>query len=260
MWDEVRAEQSLCSFPLSPTESPPMAQGCFTDSELHTPEENKSSVHLLPLQGRRWPLAAESCIALNKFCRVHSISFLWPQCAGVAAGSVSALSSWWSSGELTSLWPPAFLHIMERYFMLFASLSCSLTPVLQQVKENFARIQACISELRALPAEGCFPQGRNGVVQAVQDGLQQFKQYSRHTAAGGSTNSSVEVRKRWEGSGGHATSSCCINFVYFVCSEHEKMRYSALWLFQRSTVQKSWRKISSPQIPLNRFLWKRGHF
>ncbi|NWR93569.1 M1AP protein, partial [Furnarius figulus] len=62
-----------------------------------------------------------------------------------------------------------------------------------QVKENFARIQACISELRLLPAEGCFPQCGNGVVQAVQDGLQQFKQYSRHTAAGGSTNSSVEI-------------------------------------------------------------------
>ncbi|NXE84903.1 M1AP protein, partial [Cochlearius cochlearius] len=62
-----------------------------------------------------------------------------------------------------------------------------------QVKENFARIQACISELRSLPREGCFPQGGSGVVQAVQDGLQQFKQYSRHTAAGGSTNSSAEI-------------------------------------------------------------------
>ncbi|KAF1570459.1 Meiosis 1 arrest protein, partial [Eudyptes moseleyi] len=62
-----------------------------------------------------------------------------------------------------------------------------------QVKENFARIQACISELRSLPREGCFPQGGNGVVQAVQDGLQQFKQYSRHAAAGGSANSSVEI-------------------------------------------------------------------
>ncbi|XP_010006477.1 PREDICTED: meiosis 1 arrest protein [Chaetura pelagica] len=61
-----------------------------------------------------------------------------------------------------------------------------------QVRENFARIQACISELRALPREGCFPQGGSGVVQAVQDGLQQFKQYSRHIA-GGSTNSFVEI-------------------------------------------------------------------
>uniref|UniRef100_A0A8C4KHD3 Meiosis 1 associated protein n=1 Tax=Dromaius novaehollandiae TaxID=8790 RepID=A0A8C4KHD3_DRONO len=52
-----------------------------------------------------------------------------------------------------------------------------------QVKEGFARVQTCISELRSLPREGCFPQGGNGVVQAVQDGLQQFKQYSKHTAA-----------------------------------------------------------------------------
>ncbi|NWS77223.1 M1AP protein, partial [Crotophaga sulcirostris] len=62
-----------------------------------------------------------------------------------------------------------------------------------QVRENFVRIQACILELRSLPREGSFPQGGNGVVQAVQDGLQQFKQYSRHTAAGGSANSSVEI-------------------------------------------------------------------
>ncbi|NXO50329.1 M1AP protein, partial [Aramus guarauna] len=62
-----------------------------------------------------------------------------------------------------------------------------------QVRENFARIQACILELRSLPREGCFPQRGNGVVQAVQDGLQQFKQYSRHTAAGGSTNISAEI-------------------------------------------------------------------
>ncbi|XP_068535473.1 meiosis 1 arrest protein [Anas acuta] len=62
-----------------------------------------------------------------------------------------------------------------------------------QLKESFARVQACISELRSLPREGCFPQGGDGVVQAVQDGLQQFKQYSRHTVVGGSTNSSVEI-------------------------------------------------------------------
>ncbi|NWR64196.1 M1AP protein, partial [Bucorvus abyssinicus] len=93
------------------------------------------------------------------------------------------------------------------------SLACSLTgpcrvPLLSlyvvqnqqecllpftQVKENFARIQACISEIRSLPRDGSFLQGGHGVVQAVQDGLQQFKQYSRHTAAGGSTNSSVKI-------------------------------------------------------------------
>lgn len=129
MWDWVRTEQSLCSFPLCPTESPPVAQGCFSDSELHTTEANDSNVHLLPLQWGRWPLAAVSCIALNKFGRVHSISSLWPQCTGLAAGSVLALSSWWGSGELTSLWPPAFLlHTMERYFHAVHQLFLLLEP------------------------------------------------------------------------------------------------------------------------------------
>ncbi|NXX98664.1 M1AP protein, partial [Centropus bengalensis] len=62
-----------------------------------------------------------------------------------------------------------------------------------QVRENFGRIQACISELRSLPCEGSFPPGGHGVVRAAQDGLQQFKQYSRHAAAGGSANGSVEI-------------------------------------------------------------------
>ncbi|NXT73127.1 M1AP protein, partial [Zapornia atra] len=62
-----------------------------------------------------------------------------------------------------------------------------------QVRESFGRLQSCMSELRSLPREGSFPQGGSGVLQAVQDGLQQFKQYSRHTAAGGSANSSVEI-------------------------------------------------------------------
>lgn len=114
---------------------------------------------------------------------------------------------------MTRLLPPVltqcceFKSLLPHYGKLLHSASLTL-PVfqfhwilfLQQVKENFARIQACISELRSLPREGCFPQGGNGVVQAVQDGLQQFKQYSRHTAAGSSANSSVEVRKDWEGS------------------------------------------------------------
>lgn len=82
-------------------------------------------------------------------------------------------------------------------------VSISLNIGFQQLKESFARVQACISELRSLPREGCFPQGGDGVVQAVQDGLQQFKQYSRHTVVGGSTNSSVEVRKHWEDGRSH---------------------------------------------------------
>lgn len=108
---------------------------------------------------------------------------------------------------ISVLWipkPPSTLWKNISYYQFaISSLSMSLNTVLQQVRENFARIQACISELRSLPREGCFPQGGNGVVQAVQDGLQQFKQYSRHTAAGGSTNSSIEVRKCWESSESH---------------------------------------------------------
>ncbi|CAM5110643.1 unnamed protein product [Eretmochelys imbricata] len=62
-----------------------------------------------------------------------------------------------------------------------------------QVKGNFSRLQTCISELRSLPREGSFQQKGDRVMQAVQDGLQQFKQYTRHMLAGGSVNSSVEI-------------------------------------------------------------------
>uniref|UniRef100_A0A663NEX9 Meiosis 1 associated protein n=1 Tax=Athene cunicularia TaxID=194338 RepID=A0A663NEX9_ATHCN len=91
-----------------------------------------------------------------------------------------------------SLTGPCRVPLLSLY-VVQSQQECLLPFTVCQVKENFARIQACISELRLLPGEGCFPQTGNGVVQAVQDGLQQFKQYSRHTAAGGSTNSSVEI-------------------------------------------------------------------
>lgn len=52
------------------------------------------------------------------------------------------------------------------------------------MKGNFARLQACISELRMVQREGCFrPQGTS-LQLAVEDGLQQFKQYSRHMTTG----------------------------------------------------------------------------
>lgn len=88
-----------------------------------------------------------------------------------------------------SLTGPSRIPLLSLY-LVQNQQECLLPFV--HLKENFARVQACISELRSLSREGCFPQGGNGVVQAVQDGLQQFKQYSRHTAAGGSANSSVE--------------------------------------------------------------------
>lgn len=66
---------------------------------------------------------------------------------------------------------------------------------LQQVKGNFARLQACISELYMLQREDCFrPQGTS-LQLAVEDGLQQFKQYSRHMTTGTVLSyASLEVR------------------------------------------------------------------
>ncbi|KAB0359834.1 hypothetical protein FD754_003990, partial [Muntiacus muntjak] len=69
-------------------------------------------------------------------------------------------------------------------------------PVFIQVKGNFARLKACISELRMLQREGCFrPQGIS-LQLAIEDGLQQFKQYSRHVSTGAAlTYSSLEVKE-----------------------------------------------------------------
>ncbi|XP_051010721.1 meiosis 1 arrest protein [Acomys russatus] len=51
-----------------------------------------------------------------------------------------------------------------------------------QVRGNFVRLQACISELRMIQVEGCYGPQRPLLPLAVEDGLQQFKQYSRHMA------------------------------------------------------------------------------
>lgn len=72
-------------------------------------------------------------------------------------------------------------------------------PSLQPVRGGFARLQRSLAELRALPAEGAFQPKGAAVVQAVKDGLQQFKQFSRQSSAGASQDSSlVEVRGGWE--------------------------------------------------------------
>ncbi|XP_034368432.1 meiosis 1 arrest protein [Arvicanthis niloticus] len=51
-----------------------------------------------------------------------------------------------------------------------------------QVRGNFVRLQACISELRMLQVEGCHRPHHTSLPLAVEDGLQQFKQYSSHLA------------------------------------------------------------------------------
>ncbi|XP_042788737.1 meiosis 1 arrest protein isoform X2 [Panthera leo] len=63
-----------------------------------------------------------------------------------------------------------------------------------QVKGNFARLQACISELRTLQKEGCFRPHSTSLQLAVEDGLQQFKQYTRHVATGAALSyTSLEI-------------------------------------------------------------------
>ncbi|XP_077789772.1 meiosis 1 arrest protein isoform X2 [Podarcis muralis] len=58
------------------------------------------------------------------------------------------------------------------------------------VRGSFSRLQSCLAELRALPSEGVFHLKEDAIVQAVQDGLQQFKQYTGQGMAGASLSSS----------------------------------------------------------------------
>ncbi|XP_050020937.1 meiosis 1 arrest protein isoform X2 [Alexandromys fortis] len=51
-----------------------------------------------------------------------------------------------------------------------------------QVRGNFVRLQTCISELRMLQVEGCYRPHQTSLPLAVEDGLQQFKQFSRYMA------------------------------------------------------------------------------
>ncbi|ETE58010.1 putative protein C2orf65, partial [Ophiophagus hannah] len=62
------------------------------------------------------------------------------------------------------------------------------------LKGGFARLQSCFAELGALPKEGVFQPKEEAVVQAVLDGLQQFKQYTSQGMAGAClSSSSVEI-------------------------------------------------------------------
>ncbi|XP_038600457.1 meiosis 1 arrest protein [Tachyglossus aculeatus] len=61
-----------------------------------------------------------------------------------------------------------------------------------EVKGNFPRLQASVTELRSLPREeGRAGPGGERLRSAVQDGLRQFEQYNRHRLVCGSLNSST---------------------------------------------------------------------
>ncbi|XP_026532310.1 meiosis 1 arrest protein [Notechis scutatus] len=62
------------------------------------------------------------------------------------------------------------------------------------LKGGFPRLQSCFAELGALPKEGVVQPKEEAVVQAVLDGLQQFKQYTGQGMTGACLNSSsVEI-------------------------------------------------------------------
>ncbi|KAF6104617.1 meiosis 1 associated protein [Phyllostomus discolor] len=102
-----------------------------------------------------------------------------PSWADICSNLCEALQNFFSVA--CSLMGPSRMSLFSLY-MVQNQHECILPFV--QVKGNFARLQACISELRMLQREGCFrPQGTS-LQLAVENGLQQFNQYCRHVTTG----------------------------------------------------------------------------
>ncbi|XP_021571631.1 meiosis 1 arrest protein-like [Carlito syrichta] len=111
--------------------------------------------------------------------RLLIVHIALPSWADICSNLCEALQNFFSLA--CSLMGPSRMSLFSLY-MVQNQHECILPFV--QVKGNFARLQTCISELRMLQREGCFrPQGTS-LQLAVEDGLQQFKQYSRHVTIG----------------------------------------------------------------------------
>ncbi|XP_070285654.1 meiosis 1 arrest protein isoform X1 [Myotis yumanensis] len=112
-----------------------------------------------------------------------------PSWADICSNLCEAMQNFFSLA--CSLMGPSRMSLFSLY-MVQNQHECILPFV--QVKGNFARLQTCISEIRTLQREGCFrPQGTS-LQLAVEDGLQQFKQYSRHVTTGSAlTYTSLEI-------------------------------------------------------------------
>nr|XP_012644045.1 meiosis 1 arrest protein isoform X1 [Microcebus murinus]XP_012644046.1 meiosis 1 arrest protein isoform X1 [Microcebus murinus]XP_012644047.1 meiosis 1 arrest protein isoform X1 [Microcebus murinus]XP_012644048.1 meiosis 1 arrest protein isoform X1 [Microcebus murinus] len=121
--------------------------------------------------------------------RLLIVHIALPSWADICSNLCEALQNFFSLA--CSLMGPSRMSVFSLY-MVQNQHECILPFV--QVKGNFARLQACISELRMLQREGCFrPQGTS-LKLAVVDGLQQFKQYSRHMTTGAAlTYTSLEI-------------------------------------------------------------------
>ncbi|XP_003922617.1 meiosis 1 arrest protein [Saimiri boliviensis] len=107
--------------------------------------------------------------------RLLIVHIALPSWADICANLCEALQNFFSLA--CSLMGPSRMSLFSLY-MVQDQHECILPFV--QVKGNFARLQACISELRMLQREGCFRSQGTSLRLAVEDGLQQFKQYSRH--------------------------------------------------------------------------------
>ncbi|XP_068927884.1 meiosis 1 arrest protein [Petaurus breviceps papuanus] len=120
--------------------------------------------------------------------RLLIVDAAFPSWARVCSNLCEALQNFFSLA--CSLEGPSRMPLFSMY-VVQSRHECILP--FMQVKGNFIRLQACISELRLVPREGICQQ-RSCLNLAVQDGLQQFKQYSRHVMASSAPSSSaVEI-------------------------------------------------------------------
>ncbi|KAF6321385.1 meiosis 1 associated protein [Rhinolophus ferrumequinum] len=111
--------------------------------------------------------------------RILIVHIALPSWADICSNLCEALQNFFSLA--CNLMGPSRMSLFSLY-LVQNQHECILPFV--QVKGNFAKLQACMSELRMLQREGCFrPQGTS-LQLAVEDGLQQFKQYSRHVTTG----------------------------------------------------------------------------
>ncbi|XP_047599876.1 meiosis 1 arrest protein isoform X3 [Lutra lutra] len=121
--------------------------------------------------------------------RLLIVHIALPAWADTCSNLCEALQNFFSLA--CSLMGPSRMSLFSLY-VVQNQHECILPFV--QVKGNFVRLKACISELRMLQREGCFRPHSTSLHLAVQDGLQQFKQYSRHVTTGASLSfTSLEI-------------------------------------------------------------------
>ncbi|XP_077885092.1 meiosis 1 arrest protein isoform X2 [Ictidomys tridecemlineatus] len=111
--------------------------------------------------------------------RLLIVHIALPTWADICSNLCEALQNFFSLA--CSLMGPSRMSLFSLY-MVQNQHECILPFV--QVKGNFVRLKACISELRMIETEGCFRPQSTSLQLAIQDGLQQFKQYSRYVTTG----------------------------------------------------------------------------